>query len=465
MIESHAKYTTAYHEPGRNDRCICGSGIKYKKCCLGVYSSKAAEQFRDAFNTENYESALIYARRWFTWYALSHKAHIIPFLESDPAAAEHLLYIDIQALGEILENLHLCYYRLKRSEDFFKVIERLQNVVQDKRWDAKISYTRGLWYSVDRNDDQAAYDALRGINIQTCNDPDFLALYLQVCPEELSLTEKIEIIDRILSNTPSESVKLQYRVVKAISYYLVCQQKEGDRLLEEAIIKYARLPEERKSSYGKFKLAEALEIFGKAANKLEAFKQGQQVTIGLIGEANASHFTPIYMADLHNLLGDFNANIGDYNYAIKEYSISLDLKPSELTKVFYARALCNNEQCGEAKKMLQSIDDALLKMSGLFDLAISWAIIAANSLDSNDIKEAKMRLKSIETKDPVFIQLRDQWIIDLLEATPKFEPGKIRKLVQAFNKYLLLTPNILGFGININRIIEDIDSVTQNKKR
>jgi tetratricopeptide (TPR) repeat protein len=225
------------------------------------------------------------------------------------------------------------------------------------------------------------------------------------------------------------------------------------------------LAEGRKSSYGKLKLAYALEIYGKATNQPKALEQGRAVTIDLIREANASHFTTIYMADLHRLLGDFNADLGDYNNAIKEFSLSLELNPSELTKVFLARALCNDGQCGEAKKMLQSIDDAVLNMPGKFDLAISWAIIAANSLDSADIEEAKTRLKSIETKDPVFTQLRDQWIIDLLETTPKTEPGKIRRLIRSLNEYLLLTPNIFGIGININRIIEDADSVMQNKKR
>lgn len=432
---------------------------------MGVYSSESSEQFRNAFNTGDYETALIHLRHWFTWYALSHKAHTIHLIESDQDAGEYLLHIDIQALGEILENLHLCYYRLKRSEEFLEVIERLQNVLQDKRWDAKIVYTRGLWYSVDRNDDNAAYEALLDIDVRTCNDPDFLSLYLQVSHDELSLAERFEIIDRILSNTCKQSVQLQYKVVKAINYYLVCQQKDGDKILNETITGYLKLSEDKKSSYGKFKLAEALEIFGKATNDVESFKQGHQVTVDLIREANASNYTSVYLADLHRLLGDFNADIEDYSNAIKEFLISLDLNPSELTKVFYARALCNNGQYGEAKKILRSIDDIYLDGRGVFDLAISWAIIAAKYLDSNDIKEAKSRLKSIETKDPAFIQLRDQWIIDLLEATPKNEPGEIRKLVNALNKYLILNPNIFGLGININRIIEDADSIIKKEKR
>lgn len=33
---SAGKATTAQKRPGRNEACACGSGLKYKKCCLLV---------------------------------------------------------------------------------------------------------------------------------------------------------------------------------------------------------------------------------------------------------------------------------------------------------------------------------------------------------------------------------------------------------------------------------------------
>ncbi|MFZ2633857.1 MAG: SEC-C metal-binding domain-containing protein [Desulfosalsimonadaceae bacterium] len=459
-----SKFMAACHEPGRNNPCICGSGLKFKKCCLGAYSSKASELFRNAYNSGEYDEALIHARNWFTWYALSHKAHTIPILESDQDAGEQMLQIDIEALAELLGNLHLCYYRLKRNDEFIEVIERVRNVVHDKRWDAKITYTRGLWYLIDKDNEGAAYVAIQSIDLQTCYDPDILSLYLQVCPTKLTLTESVEIIDRILSNTQDESIRLQYRVVTAINYYLVCQHADGDRLLKEAISKFSELPADKKSSYGKLKFAYTLELYGKATNQQKILEQGREVTIDLIHEANEEHFTAIYMADLHRLLGDFDEDLGNHRNAIKAFSISLELNPSELTKVFLARSLCNDGQCNEAKKLLESIDDNILDKPGKFDLAISWAIFAATSLNVSDLRKAKARLKAIEAHDPVFIHLRDRWMIDLLEATPKSEPGKIRRLIRSFNKYLILNPNFFGIGININRIIDDGDSATQNKK-
>ena len=295
-------------------------------------------------------------------------------------------------------------------------------------------------------------------------DPDILSLYLEVCPTRLTLTETVDIIDRILSNTQKESVRLQYRVLKAIKYYLVCQQKDCDRLLKEAISEFSELPADKKSSYGKLNFAYALEIYGKATNQQNILEQGREFTKDLIHDAEEEHYAASYISDLHRLLGDFEEGLGNHHDAIESFSISFNLNPSELTKIFLARSLCNNDQYNEARKLLESIDDTILDNPGKFDLAISWAIVAATSLVFGDLGEAKARLKAIEANDPVFIQLRDRWMIDLLEATPKSEPGKIRRLIRSMSKYVLLNPNFFGLGININRIIDDTDSAVQNNK-
>lgn len=464
MTTTPAKFTTAYHEPGRNKPCICGSGLKFEKCCAGVYSSRASKLFRNAFNVGDYKDALVHARNHFTWYALSHKAHTIPLLEANRNAGENLLRIDIEALAELLDNLHLCYYRLGRSDEFLDVIERVRNVVLDRRWDAKIAYTRGLWYLVDKHDKDVAFTALQSIDLQTCHDPDILSLYLQVCPTGLTFTESIEIIDRILTNTRKESVRLQYRVLKAVKYYLVCQQADADKLFEEAILEFAALPEEKKSSYGKLQFAYALETYGKASNRQDILEQGREVVRELIHEAEEEHYSESYVADLHKLLGDCEEGLRKHHDAIAAYSISLEKNPSHLTKVFLARSVCSNGECNDARELLESIDDNLLEEPGQFDLAISWALLAATSLVAGDIGEAKKRLKVIVTHDPLFIQLRDRWMIDLLEAKPESESGRILKLIRSLNKYVILNPNIFGLGININRIIDDVESATQNKQ-
>jgi hypothetical protein len=285
MSTTSPKLKASYYEPGRNDPCVCGSALKFKKCCLGKYSRKSHEHLRDSFNAGNFEDALIQARNFFTWYALSHKAHTIHLLEVSPEDGENLLYVDIEALAEIVTDLHLCYYRLGRNNEFPDVTHHIRNVVDDQRWHDKISYFQGLWHLVDKHNEAAAFAELRAVDIETCHDPDVLSLYLQVCPSRHTLTETVEIIDRIISNTQKECVRLQYRILKATKYLLVCQHDESNRIFEEAIYKFASLPEDKKSSHGKFLYAHALSIFATLDGQRDLLEQGHATVEDLIHTA------------------------------------------------------------------------------------------------------------------------------------------------------------------------------------
>ena len=65
-------------EPGRNDPCLCGSGKKYKKCCLGKYSAQAqktGQSVQELYSTQrekmpvllNYDGdPAIFCKAYFT---------------------------------------------------------------------------------------------------------------------------------------------------------------------------------------------------------------------------------------------------------------------------------------------------------------------------------------------------------------------------------------------------------------
>jgi len=460
MYTFPARFNAEYHEPGRNEPCICGSGLKFKNCCSGSYCSEAWDKFQTAYNRGDYEVALVEGRRHFTWYVLSHKAHTLPLLEANRDAGHELLHIDIEALAELLQNLHLCYFKLQRSSEFPQVIDRVRGLISDSRWTDKIAYAEGLWHLIDQNDVKAAFGSLSAIEFEACKDPDVLSLYLEVCPKNLSLPETLKIIDRILSNTPKEDMRLQYRVFKAVQFYLVCQQEEANRLFEEAIAKFSAFPKEKQSVYGRVLLARALAIYGKAGDRKDPLEKAKQVTCDLIREAEGQGYTSAHIADLYQLLGDCEEDLGNHTAAIDSYAKCLAADPRDLAKVFLARSLCNSGHHNEARDRLSEINEPELDDPGKFDLAISWALLAATSLRPQDIEDAKARLRSVNNRYPVFIQLRDHWMIDLLEMTPASETGTMRRLIRRLNSYVTLNPNLFGFGLNINKIIDDVDSAT-----
>ena len=139
-------------EPSRNEPCLCGSGRKFKKCCMGTYSDGTQERPFEKYNRGLYKEALVACRHHFTWYVLCHKAHTIPFLASKTQEAANLLKVDIEALGSLIDLLHLCYYRTGQTDEFPLVLARVANAIDDSRWRDKLLYQETLWWLFEKED-------------------------------------------------------------------------------------------------------------------------------------------------------------------------------------------------------------------------------------------------------------------------------------------------------------------------
>lgn len=454
----------SYYEPGRNDLCVCGSGIKFKKCCQGKYSADASTKYSELYNAGNYEEALVWTRYKLTWYILCHKAHTIPLMKADLPPAKQLLKVDIEALGELLVDLHRCYNRTDRSDEFPINLERLTDVIADERWKDKVIYLKALWLLVDKQDRAGSFMTLQPINMKGCQDSDILTLYLDVCPEKMELARKVEIIDRIITNTKVESYKLQYNTLKGVSYLLVCEYEEGCRIIGEGIERYRGITKEKRSSYGETFYGHALDLLGRFTNNHELIEEAIQTYEALVRVAREKSYSDEYIGDILKCIGESNEALHKYEIAVATFTESLKLHPAELTKVFLARAEVNNGNIEHARELLGAVKKEDLDAEGLFDFAISYTLLAANSRVAGELSLAITLLKGLSSDWPLFAQQRDKWLIDLLETSPVNEVGKFRKLIQSLNRYVRLNPNIFGIGIDFNKIIEDIDRASSNNR-
>jgi hypothetical protein len=453
MPHPRPELTTSYYEPKMKDLCICGSGLKFKRCCFGKYSSESINKYREYFNEGNYKKALEYARRHFTWYALAHKAHTLNLIKADKQRGLHLLNIDINALAELLENIGLCYHHLGIGKSYGDVIDNAENLIDDVRWKEKILYLKGIWYLVEFDDEQSSYSCIESIDIEKCYDPEILTLYLQVKPGKIPYKKSEEIINRIIENTKQESVKLQYRVLAGINLFIIFETKEACRVIADAIVQYERLEPSKKSVYGDLQYARALETLGNISNNQEVLENCKKAVESLISQAYEAKYKSGFIEDLYKILGDVENGLGNYELAIDAYKKC----SSDLNNIFLARVYCNFTNIDKAKEVLNSINIGNLDVHGKFDLALAWALIALNTFEKKDIELAKSLLKNVKTDQPYFINLRDKQLLELLEAKPK-DKNTITKVIKKLNEYITLNPNIFGVGVNINKIIEDLDN-------
>lgn len=457
------KRKLSYYEPGRNEPCLCGSGLKFKKCCQGRYSKDASKESLVLYNTGHYEEALKYSRRHLTWYILCHKAHTIPLLKANILQGEELLKVDIEALAELLADLHRCYYRTNRIEQFPATIDRLSVAVADKRWSDKINYFYALWHLIDKRDRENAFKALAPVEIERCYDPEILTLYLDVCPDKLGFAEKIALIDRIIDNAQKESYRLQYTTLKGIQYCLVCEVNEGLEVIKQGVDRYRELERNNKSPYGETHFAYALDLLGRFSNNKQLLEEAAEKYINLVAVAVENSYPPEYHGDLLKCLGECYEALDKHESAIEKFEDSLRTYPTDITKVFIARSIIAIGNTEGAREVLNSINYRGFDEAGFFDFAISWTLLAANTCTESDLEKAKQLLKQSKNDYPIFIQQRDKWLISLLEIDPFKKVGTVRKLIKSINKYVTLNPNICGIGIDLNKIVEDIDRSSNRK--
>jgi tetratricopeptide (TPR) repeat protein len=423
---------------------------------MGVYSDIAQEKAFEKFNKGLYEEALVACRHHFTWYVLCYKAHTVPFLASQTKEAAELLKIDIEALGSLIDLLHLCYFRTGRTDEFPSVLARVTNAIDDPRWRDKILYQETLWWLFEKEDRIMALSVVSKVDIGSCIDPEILAIYLHVCPDDLPFNEIAGILDRILLNTDNQSYKLQYSVLKGIAYSLINDMRYGCEIIRTAINNYVSLNERDKSPYGDYQLAHALELLGQVSNDVDSISKADLHYARILEEAKQLGYSTALLAEITKCIGDCKAFLGQYKEAIRFYKESLIYDAIDNTKVFLARAYANDGNTDLSRQILKSINAKPFDDAFFYDYAVSWAILATHSLRPEDIEVAKVQLKVAKPHWPLFVEHKDAMLIQLMEITPKTSTGKLRGLVDALNRYVSLNPNLFGIGININRIVEDI---------
>lgn len=442
-------------EPGAKDTCLCGSGKIFKKCCKDTYNTDIKNNTSEEFNEGRYGEALRSCRSKITWYTLCHMSHTIPFLESGKPESKILLQIDIEAMGELVNLLHLCYYKTGKDKQFPKALGILSNAISDPRWLNKIIQELALWHLLDNNNGEQAFKELQKIDIRSCTDPETLVLYLDLCPNRISFQERLEIIDRILANTHKESYLLQYTCLKGIAYCLIEEVEDGCNIIESAITRYKSCTADKTSSYGDVRLAGALEMFGMFKNDTEKISEALEI---YTNELKSKTYSDSGISMLSMAIAKCHAYLSNFDEAIRYYKVSLDKEDSELVKVFLARAYINSGDLLEGRKLLDSIDASEFDDACNYDLCITWAVLAFTSREKDDIEQATNMMREAKADEPIFIHQRDRLLIDLHDLKPMSDEGFIRKTIKSLNRYILFQPNLFGIGINVNNIVEDVET-------
>jgi hypothetical protein len=226
----------ASFSPGQNAPCLCGSGLKFKRCCGPKLNEDLAVQAStDAFNAGRHKEALMLCRRYFSRYLVWHRAHTVPLVERGIKPGDEIMRIDIEALGDMLDLMRECYLRIEQTAEFRTVLMRLTPAVDDPRWSEKILYQRALLALCSRS----AKDARQVLNeiptSEHIHDFDLLTLYFDVLREELPVSRQIQLVHQLAAGARKREERLQYGLLKGHYYRLIGDEAEGLRMIREMV--------------------------------------------------------------------------------------------------------------------------------------------------------------------------------------------------------------------------------------
>ncbi len=456
------KLSLEFHEPSPKQPCLCGSGKKFKKCCGPLYQTDEKNDCFEKFNKGNYKDALKACRLHITWYILCHRAHTIPWLESESKEAYELLEIDIEALSSSLDLLFNCYEETGKHKDFPHALDSLTNAISDQRWFNRIAYQRALWVIIDSNDRKLAFHELNKIkDITSVSDRDILTLYLDIYSEEMPFSKRIKLIDQILASNPDDANRLHYTALKGIHYFLIGDEERGNELIKNAIDNFKKLNKEVKAGYANYCLAQALEILGELTNNKKLMKEAQDC---YRREIESKTYNSNGYAMLFKQLGDSLYASEDYTESIINYENSLKEKDDELTKIFYAKSLIQKGDVIKAEDLLNKIVTEHCDSPEQYDFAISWAQLALRTERKHHTTQAIKLLQSLKPSMPYFNKNRDDLLLELMQIEKDEGKGIVGKLTQILTRYTILQPNFCGLGINLNNILDDVKERLKHKK-
>ncbi len=151
-----------------------------------------------------------------TQYAIWHKSHTAPAIKMGMPRRGSLLDIDLRALSDLVDTLLRCHVQAGRLSDCVAALERFRANIDDPRWQRKIVYFHAMAALGPHWDEPAGRAQLRKLGaIEEDDDEETIQVYLDLFGDELSFSQKNDLIDRILAQTK----KLPARPILTLPFF------------------------------------------------------------------------------------------------------------------------------------------------------------------------------------------------------------------------------------------------------
>ena len=393
-------------------------------------------------------------------------------LRNGSAQGLALLDIDIKALAELVNLLRWCYIETEKAIEFPAALERLRANINDARWQRKIIYFQALHVLYPDWDEAGGRQELRKLgSIDDEADVETLQLYLDLFSDELTFSQRQDLITRILQFAETDVDRLHYRGALALEYLKIGDKSKAENELDAAISSFRESTgNESPTPYEKDQLAMSLGLLGELRSDIALLDQAIELFLDLLKD---DCWTPAGRAKLLQWLGDAYRHKSEWSEARDSYVAALHVVPASICAVLLAQCLLHLESWEEAAEVISKVNPGDFSGGEYYDYVVAVAVVAIESEDRKRLLQAEHLLRNLKAPEPYFREQRDSLLLNVLETQ---RSGNTKTIVErarralggiagAASRYLKLEPNVMGLGVNVGKILEDIARREQERRR
>lgn len=448
-------------EPNCDELCLCGSGLLFNKCCADEYweYGLTKESFK-CYNARDYKKALKYFRYDISKYLVYHRAHTLPLTKFTESKYVYIYNVDIDAMSEFINHMMYCYNKNGIRNKYYSFLQQMSDKFSDIKWKNQLIYQEACWILHpdwnSENEIKAKDIMLRLGDIKYVDDVKHLQLYLHLIRDELSFSERIHVIDKIINTSKDPDDLLLYKCQKGTEYFLIMDEVKAEQEIKSALEPYI---ESNKvlNVFQNDKIGHALLLLGIIENNPKRFEDSRRY---LFSALESNMLSSNGKANIYFEIGNTFRIQSNHEEAIKYYLLSYDQNKDATSIVLCCRSLIATSEIDKVRSYISNINIAQLTPNGKFDMAIMLSELAVKTRNIKDILFAIANIKTIETIYPYFDNDKKDMTIGLLEMlsndrsdTPEAKNSTLHKILLFVNRYGEIKPNIFGIGINVNEII------------
>lgn len=440
----------------RNSACPCRSGKKYKNCCAKNIDTELKNKAYDYYKKGDYATAEVGFRAFLTQYITWYHEHTVPFYRQQPAKAEGLLIVDIEAVIETIGLIESCLYEQGKKDEIVPFLIRAEDIIKDRRYRVLVKLKRAARLAAEGLFNETS-EILRTIDIKDLSlirgqSKRLVGLYLDFLWYKLPITEALQITDSLSAESLDAAENLDLSCTKALILLVHLDQKTAAKIIDDALAAFKLTKEE-----------DFLELHAQANAYRLKYIIGHDKEYGMKAiraYEKLFHFLkewPDSMAWCEYQIGQLYYDLENYEEALHHLQLSYKINPSSLSvKLDLAKTYAHLGDKTNALNFLDQINKAEIDDNLKVDYLRILAEIAILETNHDAAKEISSELSELKLSMPIISELRNSIRISLFEmlSTTKPSQGLLERFRKSISRYLVLQPNFFGIGININEIIK-----------